>query len=287
MGVDRLTRGQFFGDARARREIGELMLIESHHAAGSRLPRHSHEHAYFCLNFGGRYAERYGRRTRDCRTGMVVFHPPGECHAQEHDGVVSSLNVELGGAWLRRIADLIAPLDQPAEFAGDEIAAAGAEILRELRRDDRDSVLAIEGLTFEILAASARRKETVDKRAPRWLRGACELLDSQLEPASLRAFAAEAGVHPVHFAATFRRFLGCSLGEYQRRRRFEYARAKLADGSMSLAEIAADAGFADQAHLARTFKRFSGMTPSAYRTFLAFKTRRRPADTTLRTGGVQ
>ena len=79
-------------------------------------------------------------------------------------------------------------------------------------------------------------------------------------------------MHSVHFAATFRRFLGCSLGEYQRRRRFEYARQKLADRSMTLAEIAASAGFADQAHLTRTFKRFSGMTPAAYRTFLGFKT---------------
>jgi len=250
------------------------VLVESHHAGGSLVPRHSHELAYFCLNFGGRYEERYGRRMRDCRTGMVVFHPPGEHHAEEHLTGVSSLNVELGGAWLRRMADLVAPLDQPAEFAGDDIAAAGAELLRELRRDDRDSVLAIEGLTFEILAASARRKQTLDKRAPRWLRDACELLDGRTEAASLRAFAAHAGVHPVHFAATFRRFLGCSLGEYQRRRRFEYARERLADRRATLAEIAADAGFADQAHLTRTFKRFSGMTPSAYRTFLGFKTGR-------------
>lgn len=272
MGADKLTRGRFFGRTHARREIGELVLIESHHAAGSRVPRHSHEHAYFCLNFGGRYDESYGRRMRDCRMGMLVFHPPGECHAEDHHSVVASLNVELDGVWLRRMAELVAPLDQPAEFAGDEIAATGLEILRELRRDDRDSALGIEGLTFEILAASARRRQTVDKSAPRWLRDACELLNAGLEGASLRAFAAQAGVHPVHFAATFRRFLGCSLGEYQRRRRFEYARQKLADRSMTLAEIAASAGFADQAHLTRTFKRFSGMTPAAYRTFLGFKT---------------
>jgi AraC family transcriptional regulator len=274
MVANKLPRGRFFGNAQVRREVGDLVLVESHHAAGSRIPRHSHEHAYFCLNFGGSYSESYGRRRRDCRVGMLVFHPPGECHAEDHDSAVASLNVELNGAWLRRIAELVAPLDQPAEFGGDEIAAAGVEILRELRRDDRDSVLGIEGLTFEVLAASARRKQTVDKRAPRWLRDACDVLSTQLDVVSLRAFAAQAGVHPVHFAATFRRFLGCSLGEYQRRRRFEYARQRLADRSMTVAQIAVDAGFADQSHLTRTFKRFSGMTPSAYRTFLGFKTGR-------------
>lgn len=272
MGANRLPQGRFFGRAQARREVGDLVLVESHHAAGSRLPRHSHEHAYFCLNFGGSYSESYGRRRRDCRIGMLVFHPPGECHAEEHHSAVASLNVELDGAWLRRIAELVAPLDQPAEFGGDDIAAAGIEMLRELRRGDRDSALAIEGLTFEILAASARRKQTVDQRAPRWLRDAGDLLNAQLDVVSLRAIAAQAGVHPVHFAATFRRFLGCSVGEYQRRRRFEYARQKLADRTMTLAQIALDAGFADQSHLTRTFKRFSGMTPSDYRTFLGFKT---------------
>jgi AraC family transcriptional regulator len=269
-----LPRGRFFGRAGVRREIGELVLVESTHAAGSRLPRHSHEHAYFCLNLGGDYTEAYGRRRRECHEGMLVFHPPGECHAEEHHGAVASLNVELDGAWLGRIAELVAPLDQPAEFRGDEIAEAGAQLVRELRRDDRDSALAIEGLTFEILAASARRERTVDRRAPRWLRDARDLLDVQGDVVSLRAMAAQAGVHPVHFAATFRRFLGCSLGEYQRRRRFEHARARLADRTMTLAEIAADAGFADQSHLTRTFKRFSGMTPSEYRTFLGFKTSR-------------
>lgn len=248
------------------------MLIESHHAAGTRVPRHSHEHAYFCLNLGGDYTERYGRRRRECHQGMLVFHPPGECHAQEHHGDVASLNVELDEGWLRRIAELVAPLDQPAEFRGDEIADAGVLLLRELRRDDRDSALAIEGLALEILAASARRERTVDRRAPRWLRDACDLLDPSADGASLRVLAARAGVHPVHFAATFRRFFGCSLGEHQRRRRFERARARLADRDTTLAEIAAEVGFADQSHFTRTFKRFSGMTPSEYRTFLGFKT---------------
>jgi AraC family transcriptional regulator len=272
MGASKLPRGRFFGRELVRREVGDLVLVESHHAAGTRLPRHWHEHAYFCLNFGGSYSESYGRRRRDCRMGMLVFHPPGECHAEDHHSVVASLNVELSGAWLGRISELVAPLDQPAEFGGDDIAAAGLEILRELRRGDRDSALAIEGLTLEILAASARRKRTVDARAPRWLRDACDLLNARVDPVSLRAVAAQAGVHPVHFAATFRRFLGCSVGEYQRGRRFEYARQKLADRGLTLAQVAVDAGFADQSHLTRTFKRFSGMTPSEYRTFLGFKT---------------
>ncbi len=65
---------------------------------------------------------------------------------------------------------------------------------------------------------------------------------------------------------------GCSVGEYVRRRRLEYVRRKLVDLELPLAQIAIDAGFADQSHLTRIFKRFTGMTPGRYRTFLRFKT---------------
>lgn len=271
-----LLDGRFFGRTLRRRQLDGLVIIDSRHAAGSRLPRHAHEHAYFCVNHGGVYAEKYGRRHRRCRPGMLVFHPAGEHHAEEHETDVATLNVEVSGSWLRRIAELHAPLDQPADFAGDETAALGLQLLRELRRGDASSRLAVESLTWEILAASAdRRRRALGARPPRWLRYARDLIDARIaETPSLRAIAAEAGVHPVHFAATFRRFVGCSVGEYARRRRFDQARRRLASPDVSLAEVALEAGFADQSHFSRTFKRLAGMTPLQYRTFLAFKTRR-------------
>jgi AraC-like DNA-binding protein len=39
-----------------------------------------------------------------------------------------------------------------------------------------------------------------------------------------------------------------------------------------LAQVAIDAGFSDQSHLNRVFRRFTGMTPGQYRTFLSSKT---------------
>lgn len=274
--AQKLIRGRFLGRSLSRREVRGVVLVESRHAAGSRLQRHSHDHAYFNLNYGGTYSEQYGRRRRICRPGMLVFHPPGEVHAEEVGDIeIATLNVAVDSIWLQRLADLDTPLDRPAEFRGDAIAAAGRQILRELWQNDRDSALAIEGLTWEILAASGgNRTRTVDKRPPRWLHDARDLLDAHLGASiSLRAIAAEAGVHPVYFAATFRHFFGCSVGEYHRRRRFQYARELLGRLDVPLAQIAVDAGFTDQSHLTHTFKRFTGMTPSRYRTFLGYKTR--------------
>jgi AraC-like DNA-binding protein len=205
---------------------------------------------------------------------MLVFHPPGETHRESHHDQVGSLNVEIGGTWLRRFAELGCTLDRPAEFAGGLVAEAGLRILREFREPDRDSALTVEGLTWEILAASSAYRTGENRFMPRWVAEARELLDAQLDAVPrLRSLADAVGVHPVHFAAVFRRFQGCSVGEYVRRRRIDHVRRRLRETDDALAEIATEAGFADQSHLTRTFKRFVGLTPGQYRTFLAFKKR--------------
>jgi AraC-like DNA-binding protein len=47
-------------------------------------------------------------------------------------------------------------------------------------------------------------------------------------------------------------------------RRIEFSRAQLRRGR-AIAEVAADAGFADQAHLQRAFRQFVAATPGQYR----------------------
>ena len=51
---------------------------------------------------------------------------------------------------------------------------------------------------------------------------------------------------------------------YQVNCRIEFSRAQLRKG-VPIAAVAAEAGFADQAHLQRTFKRIVAATPGQYR----------------------
>lgn len=269
-----LRRGHFYGRALAKHNVGDLVLVYSEHVGASRLPRHSHEHGYFNVIDDGVIEEEYGRRRRTCGPGMVFFHPPGESHHQAHHDRVTALNVEIGGTWLRRLAELGCALDRPAEFRNGRVARAGSQILREFRAPDRDATLTIECLTWEILAASSACDADADRAAPRWVVEARDLLDARLDEApTLRGLANAVGVHPVHFAAVFRRFYGCSVGEYLRRRRLDHVRRKLAETELPLAGIAMEAGYADQSHMTRAFRRYIGMTPAQYRTFLRFKTR--------------
>ncbi|MHC5538136.1 helix-turn-helix domain-containing protein, partial [Singulisphaera rosea] len=122
-------------------------------------------------------------------------------------------------------------------------------------------------LALEIFAEASR--VTVppgDKTPPRWLRGARDLLhDRFAEMVSFDEIATAIGIHPVHLARTFRRYYGCTPGEYLRRLRVEFACQKLATTSTPLIEIALAAGFSDQSHFTRTFRLQMRMTPGEFR----------------------
>jgi AraC-like DNA-binding protein len=75
-----------------------------------------------------------------------------------------------------------------------------------------------------------------------------------------------AGYSPRHFIALFRAAVGLTPKHYYRVKRFGTALQGLAGGSAgSLADLAASAGYSDQAHLRREFREFSGVTPTQYR----------------------
>lgn len=92
-------------------------------------------------------------------------------------------------------------------------------------------------------------------------------LDEHLADPSLGldALADAANVSPSSVGRAFRKVYDTSPWRYVMRQRVEHAARLLNDPSRALAAIALDAGFYDQAHLTRTFKRFMGETPGEYR----------------------
>jgi AraC family transcriptional regulator len=85
------------------------------------------------------------------------------------------------------------------------------------------------------------------------------------EPPGLNELAKAVDVHPTHLARVFRQFERRTVGDYIREVRIDYARERMLGSNEPLAEIALAAGFADQTHFTRTFKRITGMTPAEFR----------------------
>jgi AraC-like DNA-binding protein len=74
---------------------------------------------------------------------------------------------------------------------------------------------------------------------------------------------------PYHLSRLFHRSCGVTISQLRSRLKVRQALDRLADGQRDLAALAAEAGFADQAHLTRTFRRQTGRTPGQLRALLA------------------
>jgi AraC-like DNA-binding protein len=95
-------------------------------------------------------------------------------------------------------------------------------------------------------------------RAPRWGE---EVLAALRGAARTDALARTLSRHPAWLARAFRAWRGEGLGESLRRRRVERATLQLRDTLDPLAQIAAEAGFCDQAHMNRCFRAVLARTP--------------------------
>jgi AraC-like DNA-binding protein len=95
--------------------------------------------------------------------------------------------------------------------------------------------------------------------------------------ATLLSLAELVGASPYRLSRAFPRELGVSVTHYRHRVRIGRALDRLEAGETSLSALAADLGYADQAHLTRTFRRHVGHTPAALRRLLTPKVRSSPS----------
>ena len=263
----RLCSGRLFGDVVGINIVAGLTLTETLYEHNLHLPKHSHEQAYFCFVLRGSYREVYGQRSRECLPLTFVFHPSGETHSDSFHTNTRCFNILMGEGWLERAREQSRAANSSADFRGGALPRLAMRVYKEYCAPDKFSALTIEGLTLEIIAEVGRRaSDKTEREPPQWLRKAREILHHcHLEQMSVVSVAQTVGVHPTHLAREFRRFYRCTMGEYIREQRIEFARQQLTTSDAPISEIALAAGFFDQSHFARAFKLLTSMTPNQYR----------------------
>jgi AraC-like DNA-binding protein len=147
----------------------------------------------------------------------------------------------------------------------DGVAVLGERIAAELASRDAAAPVAVEGLALQLVAAALRSEPTLESRArPAWFGTVLQLLR---DPPSWKVadLAREVAIDPDHLGRVFRRHFGVSISTYLRELRLDRAAASLVLTEASVAQIAADEGFADQSHFTQAFRRHVGVTPARYR----------------------
>jgi AraC-like DNA-binding protein len=257
--------------------------LEAMHARfqGHAYHRHSHETYSFGVTESGAQTFTCRGTMRTSAAGMVMaFNPddPHDGHATARDGFVYRMvhvaptlvqevlaGTGAGPPRLPLFADPVA--DDAGLAAGLRRLHAGLAAGTDLERDDllAAGVLAL----VERLGSAATRSLAAEPPATAATAELAQRVRALLDEAHPGAvvpdeLAAATGCSRYTLYRAFRSAFGLSPGDYQRQLRLRAARRLLASGR-GPAEVAAEVGFADQAHLTRWFVRTFGVTPGAYR----------------------
>jgi AraC family transcriptional regulator len=216
------------------------------------------------------------------RPGSVLVVPAGSPARWRWSSHTDSLHVFLEPGLVGRVAAEAFELD-PARAAVPpldgldlpQIRAAMLAVNDELTADAAGGGLAAESLANLLAvhlirgaAAPPLPARRADGALPRGkLRAVVEYVEEHLGAGlTLEQMAAAAHLSVYHFARQFKAATGLPPHQYVVLRRVERAKRLLQGGDLSLAEVAACAGFSDQSQLSHHFKRLVGVTPRQFRT---------------------
>lgn len=235
---------------------------------GEILPPHTHEWTVFAVMLQGSFLDVFRGRTLECPPATIFTEPAGERHANRIERAGARVLIVQPDHENEELLYPCRPLfDRINNFRSGKIATLASRLAREIRAPDEAAPLAAEALVLEMLAKAARLDErdgTSDP--PEWLERARELIHARFrDGVTIGELAEEVEVHPVHLSRVFRTHFHQPIGEYIRHLRLEWAAAELAENESSLSAVALRAGFADQSHFTRAFKKYSGFTPGHYR----------------------
>ena len=212
--------------------------------------------------------------------GQSCVRPSGPGHRVTWPHGIHSLHVHLHPRLVRRLTGSATAALQPRSQLSDlVIRDIGFQLYRLVRsgplldpRAAEDLVLALVHHVVWAYPAPAAAPVQVGTRSLE------QVLDAFREnlPTTCRvdSIAAWCGLSRPHFSRRIRSLTGLWPQPMILGSRVESAKHLLERGEASLSEVAYTAGFADQSHLTRVLRRYTGLTPAAYRASQEFKTSR-------------
>ena len=252
--MSRLRPGAFLGEVREQYVARAAVLTRLRHTVGRRLPRHVHGAPYLSLLIRGGYREETARGTLEYDPLTLVFHPEETSHRDE-------IGPEGGTFFMIELSDMSS--NDPVSVQGPESSLAALRLYQQLSMGALDELSVDSALPLLVT-------HHVDGPRPPWLARVVDRLHDEFnESFAVSALAEDAGVHTVHLARVFRKYMGSTIGEYVTRLRVTWVAKQLTlQENVCLSELASAAGFADQSHMTRVFKLLTGCPPGKSRQIL-------------------
>lgn len=228
----------------------------------SLVAEHAHDWPILSLFVMGSYGNRSDIGDGHFDGPSAVLYRRGAPH-QNRSGPegFEQIEIEFDPAWLGKPGLSGAPVSR---WIGGEAGRSARELALACAAGVSET-----GLQQHLLRMF-RSSERGEPQRPDWIDKIDHALRSETGP-SAKELGVLAQRHPFWLGAAYAKAKGESLQRTVARLRVEKASRLLRETADSGAAIAADAGFFDQSHMIRTFKRILGRTPSAVRADLLRK----------------
>lgn len=207
----------------------------------------------------GRFRRRVAGAAVDLDPTVAYLGAPDEMESFAHPfggDVCTSVSMS------PTLGDRVAGPARPVVYVDARVDLAHRRLLASL--DDVDFGL-VEAL-LALLAAESPHPRPADTALVARAREA--IAGDDPAAGGLLSLAVALGVSPYRLSRAFTYTLGVSMTRYRNRVRVGRVLDRLDNGERGLATLAADLGFADQAHLCRTVRAHVGHTPTALRRLL-------------------
>ena len=221
------------------------------------MPEHAHDWPLLSLFVIGAYSNETEIGEKFISGPSAVFYRAGAAHRNTIAAVgFEQIEIEFDPTWLGR---RLLPTVPVRQWIGGRAGAEARQLARACDGELSESLFRAALQRF-LLAAS---QQPEGERVP-WIGTITRRLreDSTLKITDL---AGEVGRHPSWVGSAYRQASGEGLQETAARFRVERATRLLRETAQPYASIALEAGFCDQSHMNRTFRRVLGRSPTTVR----------------------
>ncbi|KGF71426.1 hypothetical protein DO97_19755 [Neosynechococcus sphagnicola sy1] len=211
--------------------------------------------------------------------GDAIVNPVGLFVAPRWDAKVELLLLAINPTLINQIAE---EMDRPGkveliphfQFRDELLQQLIRSLNAEFEQDLPPDSVYVQSLTHTLIAHLIKKYSVAELTqsnenyglAPRKLALVTNYINDHLgETLSLEAIAKVVQISPSHFITMFKQSTGLTPHQYVMTQRIEKAMVLLTQSRLPISDIARQTGFADQSHLTRLMRRYTGLTPKILR----------------------